>query len=56
MKEDNLEELKQIANTIENLTYALQLGMPPAFHVERLKVALPEIKNRIDKITQDEEV
>lgn len=40
--EDKFEKLGQLIDSIENLVYGLELPMPPAFHVDRLKEILPE--------------
>jgi hypothetical protein len=45
--DDQLEELGQIADEIDNLTGAMELGMPAAFHVEQLKKLLPEVSAKI---------
>ena len=44
---DQLEELGQIADEIDNLCGAMELPMPPAFHIEQLKKLLPKISTKI---------
>lgn len=47
MTDDQLEELGQFADEIDNLCGAMELPMPPAFHVEQLKKLLPRIATKI---------
>lgn len=42
MKHIDPEKLGQIADELDNLYGALQLNMPPAFHVNAMKEALPK--------------
>lgn len=41
--EDKFENLGQEIDRIENLWYGLSLPMPAEFHLQQLKVILPEI-------------
>lgn len=40
---DAFEELGQAIDRVENLQYAIQIPMPAEFHVEQLKILLPEV-------------
>lgn len=40
--EANYEKLGILIDSIESLSHALQLPLPPQMHVEQLKVILPE--------------
>lgn len=44
---DANEELGQAIDTVDNLAHALLLGMPAQFHVDQLKVDLPEVVQRL---------
>jgi hypothetical protein len=41
------EQIGNIADRIDNLLGAMRLAMPPAFHLEQLKSALPEIRDTL---------
>lgn len=53
MTEEQIEELGQIADTVDNLAGAMQLGMPAQFHLDQLKVLLPQVADRIKKLVVD---
>lgn len=46
---EDMEMLGQAIDTVDNLAHALMLGMPAQFHVDQLKVALPEVVARLKK-------
>lgn len=46
---DEMEELGQAIDTVANLAGALELPMSAKFHVDQLKVALPEVAERLKK-------
>lgn len=54
MKRINAESLGELSDRVDNLIGALQLPMPPQFHVDRLKAALPEIRNDMREIYLNE--
>jgi hypothetical protein len=39
------EQVGQLADRIDNLLGAMQLPLPPAMHVQQLRVALPQIRD-----------
>jgi hypothetical protein len=41
------DQIASVERRIDNLIGAMQLPMPPVFHLERLKVALPEIRDTL---------
>lgn len=41
------EQIASVAERLDNLIGALQLPMPPQFHVDRLKHALPELRDTL---------
>lgn len=41
------DQLGAEIDRLENLNGALQLGMPPEFHVRQLKEALPDVARRL---------
>jgi hypothetical protein len=41
--EQQEDDLGRDIDTLDNLTHALQLAMPPDFHVKQLKSSLPEL-------------
>lgn len=41
------EDVGLVADTLDNLIHALALPMPPAFHLERLRAALPGVRDRL---------
>jgi hypothetical protein len=47
---ENMERLGMLADRIDNLIGALQLAMPPQFHVEQLRSALPEIRDGLRNV------
>lgn len=46
---DANEKLGQAIDTVDNLAHALLLGMSAQFHVDQLKVALPEVVELLKK-------
>ena len=40
--EEKFEKLGQLIDSLENLSYGLDLSMPASFHIEQLKIILPE--------------
>ena len=51
MTEEQLNELGELADEIDNLVGATQLPMPPAFHLQQLQRALPELSKKIKALT-----
>lgn len=49
MKEQ-VEKIGEIADQIDNLMGAMKIPMPPNFHLEQLKSALPEISGKLKEI------
>jgi hypothetical protein len=45
--DEQLNALGEIADEIDNLVGALQIGMPPAFHIQQLQRLLPEVSQKI---------
>ena len=41
------EKIGQLADRVDNLFHALQLPLPPALHVQQLRVALPQIRDAL---------
>lgn len=44
---DNLDQISQQVDSIDNLIAALSIPLPPQMHIEQLKLALPEISEKI---------
>lgn len=49
-KDEHLGELGQLADKIDNLHGALQLPMPPQFHVDQMKSQLIELSKEVKNI------
>lgn len=47
MSAENIERVAEVAETLDNLLGALQLPMPPAFHVEQMKAQLPDLREKL---------
>lgn len=47
MSAKNIEQVAEVAETLDNLLGTMQLPMPPAFHLEQLKVQLPELREKL---------
>ena len=47
MSAEQMERLAEVAETLDNLIGALQLPLPPAMHVDQLKVHLPELRDKL---------
>ena len=47
MSAANIEKVAEVAETLDNLLGALQLPMPPAFHVEQMKSHLPDLREKL---------
>lgn len=45
--DEQLNELGEMADEIDNLVGATQLAMPPAFHLQQLQHALPQLSEKI---------
>jgi hypothetical protein len=45
--DEQLNELGEVADEIDNFVGATQLAMPPAFHLQQLQRALPELSAKI---------
>lgn len=45
--DDQINVLGEMADELDNLLGATRLGMPPAFHVQQLQIALPKLSARI---------
>ena len=50
MMTENLDRLGEVADDIDNLLGAMALPMPPQFHLDQLRRALPEVRDRIRRI------
>ena len=48
--DDDIEEIGKLADTIDNLSGAMNLPMPPAFHLKQLKESLPEVSAKLKSI------
>lgn len=56
MKEDNLEELGLIADSLDNLIFALKMPIPNELHVESLRQLLPDLHSRLQEVLTKEGV
>ncbi len=45
MTYESMEKLGMAADTLANLLGAMELPMPAQFHLDRLKAALPEVRD-----------
>ena len=50
MVSDSMQLLAEVAETLDNLTGALMLPMQPAFHVQQMKVQLPELRDKLRQV------
>jgi hypothetical protein len=50
---EQLERLGQLADTANNLHGALQLPMPPQFHVEQMKGQLLDLRNDLRDLVRE---
>lgn len=48
-REEAIDDLGTLADDLENARAAMNLPMPAAFHVEQLKVILPQCAERLRK-------
>lgn len=50
---DQLESLGKLADKVNNLHGALQLPMPPQFHVEQMQRELPELRDELRSLVRE---
>lgn len=50
MTEEQKEKFGLLIDEVDNLSHALNIPMPPSFHVERLKETLPEKVEELKQI------
>ena len=48
--EDKFEELGQLIDSIDSITHALNIPLPPQIHVEQLKNLLPEKVEKLKEV------
>lgn len=46
-KANDIEQIGEVADTIDNLLGALSLPLPPQTHVTQLKAALPQLRDKL---------
>lgn len=49
MTDAHAETIGQIADRLDNLVAALDLPMPPAFHLGQIKQQLPDVANELKR-------
>jgi hypothetical protein len=45
--ESRIEEIAAASEDLDNLIHAMMLPIPPAFHLEVLKTALPKVRDQL---------
>ena len=54
MKEDNLQALGELLDTIDSIKHALNMPVPDLIHVEAMRGILPDLTNAIKEVYFDE--
>ena len=50
ISDTDIDEIGQLADTLDNLLGAMNLPMPPVFHLKQLKESLPEVSAKLKSI------
>lgn len=50
MTYESMEKLGMLSDRIDNLLGAMKLALPAQFHLDRLKAALPEIRDGMREV------
>ncbi len=50
LSDESIEEVEQVADSLDNLVHAMELQLSPDTHLSALKELLPELRDRLRRL------